>query len=88
MLTARPVSVPPVVVISAAAKPVGTSEKAKLMVAVWPAPRVLVLLLIETVGPTVSTVAVTAGEVVRVLPAVSMILALKECSPLARAAVM
>ena len=74
--------------MSAAAKPVGTSEKEKLMVAVWPAPSVVVLLLIDRVEATVSTVAVTAGEVVRVLPAVSMILALKECSPLARAAVM
>ena len=73
--------------MSAAAKPVGASEKVKLMVAVWPAASVLVLLLIERVGPTVSTVAVTAGVVVKVLPAVSITLAVKEWSPSARAAV-
>ena len=39
------------------------------------------------VGARVSTVAVTAGEVVRVLPTISMILAVKECNPSVRAAV-
>ena len=46
---------PPLVVMSAAVKPLGTSEKVKEMVAVSPALRVLALLLIATVGAMVST---------------------------------
>ena len=50
LLTARPLNVPPVVVVSPAAKPVGASLKVKVMVAVWPAFRAATLLVIARVG--------------------------------------
>ena len=52
-------SVPPVVVTSAAAKPVGASLKVKVMVAVSPALRALALLVIVRVGAKVSPVIAT-----------------------------
>ena len=54
MLTTKPLRLPPLVVMSAAVKPLGTSEKVKLIVAVSPAFKVLALLLIERVGARVS----------------------------------
>ena len=54
LLTARPLNVPPLMVISAAAKPVGASLKVKVMVAVWPVARVEALLVMARVGATVS----------------------------------
>ena len=44
---------PPLVVMSAAVKPLGMSEKVKLIVAVSPTFKVLALLLIATVGARV-----------------------------------
>ena len=54
MLTAKPLRLPPLVAMSAAVKPLGTSEKVKLIVAVSPAFKVLALLLIARVGARVS----------------------------------
>ena len=59
LLTVGVPSVPPVVVTSAAAKPVGASLKVKVMVAVSPALRALALLVIATVGAKVSPVIAT-----------------------------
>ena len=50
LLTIGVPSVPPVVVTSDAAKPVGASLKVKVMVAVSPALRALALLVIASVG--------------------------------------
>ena len=54
LLTVGVPSVPPVVVTSDAAKPVGTSLKVKVMVAVSPALRALALLVIARVGGVAS----------------------------------
>ena len=54
LLTARPDSVPPLVVMSEAAKPLGASLKVKVMVAVWPAIRLETSLVIARVGAVVS----------------------------------
>ena len=51
---ARPLIVPLVAEISAAMKPLGISEKEKVMVAVCPALRELVLLEMVSVGASVS----------------------------------
>ena len=53
LLTTKPLMLPPLVVMSAAVKPLGTSEKVKLIVAVSPAFKELALLLIATVGARV-----------------------------------
>ena len=55
LLTVRPDNVPPVVVTSEALRPVGTSLNVKVMVAVCPASKESVLLVMATVGATVST---------------------------------
>ena len=58
LLTARPLNVPPVVVMSLAAKPVGASLKVKVIVAVSPALRALALLVMASVGRVSSMVPV------------------------------
>ena len=57
-MTAKPVRVPPVVTMSPAANPVGTSLKLKLMVAACPASKVARSLLISSVGASMSRVSV------------------------------
>ena len=56
----------------------------------WKMPTLSVMAVTAAVlvGAVVSTVAVTAGEVVKVLPAVSITLAVKEWAPSERAAVL
>ena len=63
LLTVGVPSVPPVVVTSAAAKPVGASLKVKVMVAVSPALRALALLVIASVGGVSSMVPVAENVV-------------------------
>ena len=58
LLTARPLNVPPVVVMSPAAKPVGASLKVKEMAAVSPALRALALLVMASVGGVSSMIPV------------------------------
>lgn len=41
---------PPLTVISESVNPLGVSENVKVITAVWPMPRLLVLLVIEMVG--------------------------------------
>ena len=63
LLTVGVPSVPPVVVTSAAAKPVGASQKVKVMVAVSPALRALALLVMARVGGVSSMVPVAENVV-------------------------
>ena len=63
LLTVGVPSVPPVVVTSDAAKPVGASLKVKVMVAVSPALRALALLVIASVGGVSSMVPVAESVV-------------------------
>ena len=62
LLTVGVLSVPPVVVTSDAAKPVGASLNVKVMVAVWPAFRAETLLVIARVGWATTVVVATAAE--------------------------
>ena len=55
-VTVGSLSVPPVVITSAAVNPVGASLKVKLMVAVPPALTAVTLLVIASVGARVSMV--------------------------------
>ena len=53
---------PPVVVMAAAVKPLGASEKVKVIVAVCPAIRPAVLVVIARLGACVSTAALKTRE--------------------------
>ena len=72
LLTVGVPSVPPVVVTSDAAKPVGASLKVKVMVAVSPALRALALLVIARVGASVSMLIVGVVPAPPLLPAASV----------------
>ena len=72
LLTARALKVPPVVVMSLAAKPVGASLKVKVMVAVSPALTALALLVIVRVGASVSMLIVGVVPAPPLLPAASV----------------
>ena len=72
LLTVGVPSVPPVVVTSDAAKPVGASLKVKVMVAVWPVTRVAALLVIARVGASVSMLMVGVVPAPPLLPAASV----------------
>ena len=72
LLTARLFNVPPVVVTSDAAKPVGASLKVKVIVAVSPALRALALLVIVRVGASVSILMVGVVPAPPLLPAASV----------------
>ena len=72
LLTARALNVPPVVVTSDAANPVGASLKVKVMVAVSPALRALALLVIVRVGASVSMLIVGVVPAPPLLPAASV----------------
>ena len=71
-VTARPVSAPPVVVTSAAVKPVGASEKVKVTVAVSPDLTAATLLVMASVGARVSMVIVGVVPAPPLLPAASV----------------
>ena len=58
LLTAKPDSVPPVLVMSVASKPTGTSEKVNFSVALSPIFRLVVLALIVKLGALVSVAVV------------------------------
>ena len=73
-------SVPPVVTMSAALKPIGTSLKLKVMVAVSPDFSANLSLRMVSVGARVSSVKLTMPAVL-VLPAASMALALTVMLP-------
>ena len=69
----KPLSVPPETAISDSAKlEPGSSLKVKLIVAVWPEGSVLVLLVIATVGASVSMVIEGVVPALPVLPAPSV----------------
>ena len=72
LLTVGVPSVPPVVVTSDAAKPVGASLKVKVMVAVSPALTALALLVMARVGATVSILIVGVVPAPPLLPAASV----------------
>ena len=72
LLTARPDSVPPLVMMSEAAKPLGASLKVKVMVVVWPAIRLETALVITRVGAAVSKASVGVVPAPPVLPAASV----------------
>ena len=72
LLTARPDSVPPLVVMSEATKPVGASLKVKVMVAVSPEMRLETSLVMARVGAAVSKVSVGVVAAPPVLPAASV----------------
>ena len=72
LLTVGVPSVPPVVVTSDAAKPVGASLKVKVMVAVSPALTALTLLVIARVGAKVSILIVGVDPAPPLLPAASV----------------
>ena len=63
---------PPVVLMSPASKPVGASEKVKVMVAVSPALSAVALLVIARVG-AVESIVTEADEAVLRLPAASTV---------------
>ena len=71
LLTARALNAPPVVVTSDAAKPVGASLKVKVMVAVSPILSAATLLVIASVGASVSMLMVGAVPAPPLLPAAS-----------------
>ena len=58
LFTTKPDNVPPLVVMSLASKPTGTSEKVKVKVALWPTRRLELLLLIVKLGALVSATVV------------------------------
>ena len=70
--TAKPLSVPPVVAISSAAKPVGASLKVKVMVAVSPILTAATSLVMARVGARVSMLIVGVVPAPPVLPAASL----------------
>ena len=72
LLTARPDSVPPLVVISESVKPLGASLKVKVMLAVSPVTRALRSLVILKVGAAVSNVSVGVVAAPPVLPTASV----------------
>ena len=72
LLTVGVPSVPPVVVTSDAAKPVGASLKVKVMVAVWPDARVVALLVMARVGASVSMLMLGVVPAPPLLPAASV----------------
>ena len=72
LLTVGVPSVPPVVVTSDAANPVGASLKVKVMVAVWPDARVEALLVIARVGAKVSILIVGVVPAPPLLPTASV----------------
>ena len=72
LLTARPDSVPPLVMMSESVKLLGASLKAKVMVAVSPVTRALRSLVIVKVGAAVSNVRVGMVPAPPVLPAASV----------------
>ena len=71
LLTARPESAPPKVVISEEMKPLGASLNVKVMVAVPPESRVSTLLVMARVGAAVSKVSVGVEPAPPELPAAS-----------------
>ena len=71
LLTVGVPSVPPVVVTSDAAKPVGASLKVKVTVAVSPALRALALLVMARVGAKVSMLMLGVVPAPPLLPAAS-----------------
>ena len=58
LLAAKSDRVPPVAAMSAASNPTGTSENAKVSVAVWPVDKLELLLLMDKVGALVSAAVV------------------------------
>ena len=72
LLTLRFVSAPPVVVMSEAVKPTGVSLNVKVMVAVPPALTALTLLVIASVGATVSMLMLGVMPAPPELPAASL----------------
>ena len=72
LLTVGVPSVPPVVVTSDAAKPVGASLKVKVMVAVSPALTALTLLVMASVGAEVSILMVGVAPAPPLLPVASV----------------
>ena len=72
LLTARPDSVPPLVMMSESVKPLGASLKVKVMLAVSPLTRALRSLAIVKVGAAVSNVSVGVVPARPVLPAASV----------------
>lgn len=72
LLTTRPESVPPVVLMALASNPWGDSEKVNVMVAVWPICKLLVLLLTVTLGARVSALMTGARPEPPPLPAASV----------------
>ena len=72
LLTAKPDSVPPLVMMSESVKPLGASLKVKVMVAVWPAIRLETALVMASVGAAVSNVSVGVVPARPVLPAASV----------------
>ena len=71
-VTAKPVSAPPVVVMSPAAKPVGASLNVKVTVAVSPDFTAATLLLMANVGARVSMAMVGVVPAPPLLPAASV----------------
>ena len=72
LLTAKPDSVPPLVMMSESVKPLGASLKAKVILAVSPVTRALWSLVIVKVGAAVSNVSVGVMPAPPVLPAASV----------------